>query len=311
MVLTLRPLVEEVVRLLRVTLPTGVELNATFDAGTPAIAADASQIHQAVMNLCTNAWQALEGGPGRIGIHVDGVSLGRAANRIHPDLHAGRFARVVVSDTGAGMDPATMERIFEPFFTTRAADLGTGLGLAVVHGIVHSHGGAITVRSTPGAGTTFEIYLPARGGMEARGGVEESPYPRGSGQHVLYVDDEHRLVQVTERILGVLGYRATGFTDASEALAAVRADPGRFDLLLTDLNMPDLPGFELIREVLKIRPGLPMVITSGFVTDELLTTATSLGITEILGKPSHLEELAAALQRLLPSQPPDGPDEEP
>jgi signal transduction histidine kinase len=294
----LRPLVEEVVHLLKVALPPNAEVVTRFGDGAPAVLADPTQMHQVLMNLCTNAWQAMDGEPGRIEIHLDEVTLDAAAARLHAGLRAGRHARLMVSDTGKGMDAATIERIFEPFFTMKRAGQGTGLGLAVAHGIVRAHGGAIAVRSQPGGGSVFEVYLPVRVADQAATLQGAPALPRGAGQHLLYLDDEPALVRVTARILETMGYRVTGFTDAAEALAALGANPGRFDAVLTDLSMPGASGLDVIRDVSRLRPGIPIALTSGFATDEVHASAKALGCREVINKPASIEDIANALHRL-------------
>jgi signal transduction histidine kinase len=298
--IALRTVTEEVVRLLRAALPASIDLAVSSDPATPHVVADPSQVHQVLMNLCTNAAQAMAAGGGRIDIRLEPASLGLDAARVHPDLAPGDYARLSVADTGSGMDQATLERIFEPFFTTKAPGAGTGLGLAVVHGIVKGHGGAITVRSRPDEGSTFDVYLPAAERSAPGAMAEEPPIPRGAGQEILCVDDEPALVRLNERFLGRLGYRVTGFTRPRQALAALREDPMRFDLLLTDLSMPEMSGTELAREALAIQPGLPIAITTGLVTPDLLDNAEALGVREFLTKPTSLQDLAAALRRIFP-----------
>jgi signal transduction histidine kinase/ActR/RegA family two-component response regulator len=297
-VISLRPIADEVVKLLRVALPAQVELVRAFDRETPTVLADPTQMHQLMMNLCTNAWQALDGAAGRIEIRLESVTLDAAAARILPGLQPGAHARLVVSDTGTGMDADTLERVFEPFFTTKGVGKGTGLGLAVAHGIVTAHGGAITVRSTPGAGSTFEAYLPAQMMPAAVPPELEAAPARGAGQHIVYVDDESALVRLTERLLQRAGYRTTGFTDPVLALEAIRAEPQNFDALLTDLSMPGISGFDLIREVRRVRPDMPVALTTGFPTDEMQGTADALGCREILIKPARSADLERLFERL-------------
>ncbi|MBI4515170.1 MAG: PAS domain S-box protein [Deltaproteobacteria bacterium] len=300
-VIALRPTVEETVALLRATLPAGVELSTTFGADTPTVLADSTQIHQVMINLCTNAWHALDGGSGRIDIRLDGVTLDAQAARADTKLWPGRFARLTVADNGAGMDAATLERIFDPFFTTKPVGQGTGLGLSVVHGIIEAHGGAITVTSQPGKGTIFSVFFPAATApppSAAREGAAAEPLPAAGGQHVLYLDDEESLVFLVTRLLKRLGYRVSGYTRAEEALAAVRADPGQFDLVVTDLSMPGMSGLEVARELSRLRPDLPVVLASGYITEELRAAAPEVGVRQLIYKPNTVEELCLAVQRL-------------
>ncbi len=211
----------------------------------------------------------------------------------------GRYARLVVTDSGKGMDDATLERIFDPFFTTKEAGIGTGLGLSVVHGIVKDHNGTISVTSAPGAGATFAILFPEYAG-EAETTVTRAREPyRGHGEHVLFLDDEEALVRLAKRLLERLGYRVTGFHDAEEALAFVRDDPTQFDVAITDYNMPGLSGVQVAELLRMIRPDLPVILTSGNVSDDLRESAAQAGIDHVLHKPSTAEELAEVVHRSL------------
>ncbi|MBI5947278.1 MAG: PAS domain S-box protein [Chloroflexi bacterium] len=298
----LDPVVVEVTRLIRATLPAAVEVAMSVDHGAPPVVADASQVHQVLMNLATNAWHALDGHPGRIDMRLDGVDLDAGFARHMGDLQPGRYARLSVTDTGKGMDAATIERIFEPFFTTKEVGSGTGLGLAVVHGIVRGHGGAINVTSEPDRGSTFEVYLPAAASGGQEQAQEELSFPRGEGEHVLYLDDEEPLAAVGRRLLEHIGYRATAFTDPALAIAAVTGDPGAFDLVLTDLNMPGISGLDVIREVQRIRPGLATALISGFTSAELHAEADTLGVAAFINKPVAVADLAVAVHRALASR---------
>jgi two-component system, cell cycle sensor histidine kinase and response regulator CckA len=300
-VISLRPVVEESVMLLRATLPAGVGIITGFDADTPTVLADPTLIHQVLMNLCTNAWHALEGHAGRIDIRLDGVALDAEASGAAATLRPGHFARLSVTDTGTGMDAGTVERIFDPFFTTKPVDQGTGLGLSVVHGIMKAHDGAIVVTSQLGSGTTFHLYFPAAEAPEptaAPGRAAVKPPPAAGGQHVLYLDDEESLVLLVTRTLERLGYQVSGYTQAAAALAAVRTDPTQFDLVVTDLNMPGTSGLEVAREVARLRPDLPVVLASGYITEELRRQVAETGVRQVIYKPNTVEELCAVVQHL-------------
>ena len=304
-VVRLRDVAEESVKLLRATLPAGIELVGSFADDTPHVLADRTHLHQVLMNLCTNAWQAIEEPVGRIEIALACVMVPDAS---HAGLRAGRYARLSVTDTGKGMGPATLERIFDPFFTTKALGEGTGLGLAVVDGVVKNHDGAIEVSSTPGRGTAFHLYFPAVDAEAEAVRPARAQVPRGGGQRILYLDDEEPLVAVAKRLLGGLGYDVHGFTRPSDALAAFHADPGGFDVCVTDLNMPALSGLEIAAAILRLRPDLPVALASGNVTDGLLARARALGIREVLYKPSTLTDLAQAIDRMVTGGPDlDGP----
>ncbi len=308
--LDLRPVVEEAVQLLRSTLPAGVELNSRF-AAAPMVLADAMEIHRAVINLGTNAWQAMAGLPGKIRLAVEGVMIDADFARTHADLRVGYYARLTVSDTGQGMSSETLEHIFEPFFTTKEIGKGSGLGLAVVHGIIRSHRGAILVQSKPGEGTTFELYFPAAPITHA---LSPGPAPiaepascAGQNQRILLVDDEEPLVRVLAMLLERRQFRVAGFTRAETALAAFQATPDQFDLVITDYNMPGFSGVELARKIHQLRPQTPVLLASGFVTDQLRREAESAGVAQIIGKPMGPDELLQIIHRLsIPQQPPPG-----
>jgi len=217
------------------------------------------------------------------------------------DLPSGRFAQLWVGDDGCGMDAATQARIFEPFYTTKPVGQGTGLGLAVVHGIVTAHGGAIRVESAPSQGSRFHLYLPmADAPTETRRPARtvEQP-PRGNGQHVLYVDDDELMVVTVQSLLERAGYRVSTLTDGRAAVEAVRAEPGAFDVIVTDFNMPGFSGVDVVREVARIRPDLPVAISSGYISDELRGQARSLGVRGLLHKEKTVEELAPLIRRVL------------
>jgi PAS domain S-box-containing protein len=297
----LRPLIEDAVHLLRPILPSLAELEVRLAETALHVDADAAQIEQVVMNLCTNAWHALRGGAGRITIGLDSVALDAESALSLGGLAPGSFAHLWVGDNGCGMDEATLARVFEPFFTTKAVGHGTGLGLSVVHGIVATHHGAITARSALGEGSRFDLYFPlgepqvttasAHGSAPA---AQPSP-----GQHVLYVDDDPIMVLMVQALLERSGYRVTSFENPREAVAALRADPQDFDLVVTDFNMPGLSGLDVARELAEIRPDLPVVISSGYVSDEMQAAAVQLGVRHVLQKEYTLERLADVLQRIL------------
>ncbi len=307
-VIPLRPVVEDALAFLRATIPAAVEIAMTCDADAPTVWAERTQIHQVLINLCTNAWQAMAGHAGRIDVRLDGVTLDAEATRVDAAMWPGRFARLSVTDTGAGMTPATLEHVFEPFFTTKPVGQGTGLGLSVVHGIVKVHGGAITVTSQPGQGTTFCLYFPAAespGRSDAPEDAVWEPLPASRGQHVLYLDDEEPLVFMVKCMLERLKYRVSGYTRADEALAAVRDAAGQFDLVVTDLNMPGMSGLDVARELARLRPDLPVVLVSGYITEELRAAALHAGVRQLIYKPNTVEELCAAVHRL--ARPPKRP----
>ena len=297
----LRPLVEESLGLLRATLPAGVTLESAIGPRPLHVLADATQVEQVLMNLCTNAWHALDGRPGRIAVTLDEAELSATeARRFAPPLAAGRYARLAVQDDGQGMDAATRARIFEPFFTTKEVGEGTGLGLAVAHGIVAAHGGAIRVESAKGRGSLFEIFLPAI--APAPGPARPTPLAtthRGRGERVLYIDDDEVMVTMVERLLERSGYAVACMHDPAAAIAAVRGAPGDWDIVVTDLNMPQLSGLDVARALRAIRADLPVVISSGNLPDQLQADARQAGVRALLHKQYTLEELGAVIHWVL------------
>ncbi len=299
----LQPVIEEVLKLMRATLPARIQIVTQFTADLPAAKVDAGQIYQVVVNLATNAAHAIGEKNGVIEVRLDAVNVSSDDTRAAANLKAGRYVRLFVGDNGCGMDRATLNRIFDPFFTTKKQGEGTGLGLSVVHGIVSSHDGAISVTSHPGEGSAFHVYFPvATEQPEVR---PETP-PQAARRHseqVLYVDDEEALVLLATRSLERDGYRVTGFTDPFTALQEFRANPRKFDVVVTDLSMPHLSGFELTREIHSIRKEIPVILTSGYLQFEDQQRAESLGIRELIQKPATASLLAGALERILAEHP--------
>jgi len=212
----------------------------------------------------------------------------------------GRYACLTVSDNGSGMDQETLARIFEPFFTTKPVDKGTGLGLAVVHGIVQEHGASIEVRSAPGGGSTFRVYFPAADApaQAVRPSAPEAPAVHGQGKRVLFIDDDESIVFLMTRLLERQGYRVSGYTDARAALAVARANPAQFDLAVTDFNMPGMSGLDVAQALRELRADLPIAVASGYITDELRAQAPAAGVSELIYKPNTVDELCEAISRL-------------
>jgi PAS domain S-box-containing protein len=293
----LQQLIKEALKLLRPTLPTSIKIETHIEASASAVMANATQMHQVMMNLVINAAHALGGEPGRITIRLDARELDAAAAASLPELAPGPHVRLEVTDTGCGMDESVMARMFEPFFTTKRVGEGTGLGLAVVHGIIRAHRGAIKVQSQVGAGTTFEIFLPATGQAAARG-VSRRNFRRGHGEHVLLVDDEEAVGRSTEIFLGRIGYRVTFLTSPEAALARFEANLAEFDAVITDHQMPGMTGLVLARRMLARRPDLPVTITSGFIGGVGVDPKGDVAI-HLLNKPIEFEVMATHLSRIL------------
>ncbi|MBI3783797.1 MAG: PAS domain S-box protein [Deltaproteobacteria bacterium] len=297
-IVELRPIVEEALELLRPTLPATIGIGTELAGDVPPVAADASQIQQIIVNLATNAAHAIGAGGGRICLRLQAVDVDAESARATPKLQAGRYARLDVSDTGSGMDAATMARIFDPFFTTKPVGQGTGLGLSVVHGIMQGYGGAVSVHSTVGQGSTFELYFPAAGAAVAPAQAGLRPAQRGRGERVLYVDDDEMLVVLIARVLGNLGYQVEGCSDPREALRRFRDRPHEFDVVVSDLAMPGLPGFKLVEELRRVRADVPVLLTTGYARPEDEARAQALGVRAVILKPNTVNELGDELVRL-------------
>ncbi len=296
-----RLLLKEALKLLRASLPATIEIRQELrDDGT--VRADPAGIHQVIMNLCTNAYLAM-GDKGVLEVGLERVRLGpQVPPGLVGNLAPGDWIRLAIADNGCGMTPEVQERIFEPYFTTREAEGGTGLGLATVYGIVRSLGGDVRVTSTAGEGSLFEVFFPparvAGAAQEALPAVEEDALPRGA-EHILCVDDEPAITEVCRRSLEFLGYRVTTCTDPREAFALVRAEPGAFDLLLTDYTMPGMTGVELADAVRVLRPGLPVLLVTGYselIAPEFLADHRIDGL---LAKPLLRRDLAWRVRRAL------------
>lgn len=297
----LAAVVAEGLSLSRFTLPAGAELHTHFASHCPRIAADATQLHQVVLNLCTNAAHALPDQGGRIDVTVATAPLPPSLAVAHPLLADGPVVRLAVTDNGCGMDAATLERIFEPFFTTKGPGKGTGLGLSVVHGIVSAHSGAIDVRSERGRGTTFELYFPAlKVEMPTGSDAASADQARGFEETILWVDDNPATGQVIEHLLITSGFHVVYCNSSPDALARFQAAPDQFDLLLTDLSMPDLDGQGLAQAVLAIRPNLPVLVVTGMVDAEQVEALQAAGISAVIFKPVRREDLARSIAAHLP-----------
>ena len=297
--MSLQPAVHDTLQLVRSTLPAGIEINARLPEGLPTVLADSAQIHQVVLNLCINAAHALEGQRGRIDLLLEAVEVDEPLSATCPELHAGRYVRLTVADTGTGMSRDMLDHIFEPFFTTKPPERGTGLGLAVVRGIVKNHDGAITVTSEPGKGTSFSVYFPVVESEVTGRHQQVVEAFHGNGERVLFLDDEEPIVLLASRMLDRLGYKVEAHTRAADALEAFRRRPGEFDLVLTDLSMPGASGMDFAREVLGIRPDVPVIMTTGYIDPDDLDRARRIGVCEVILKPTTIEEMGRSFHRQL------------
>jgi len=288
----------EALKLLRASVPATIRIQTDLTQ-TPTVLANATAIHQVVMNLGTNAWHAMRDKPGTLKVEMNVIEADIDFALAHTGLSPGRYVRLSFSDTGHGMDAATQERIFDPFFTTKAVGEGTGLGLAVVLGIMQSHDGAITVYSELNVGTTFHLYFPVFETELAPAEMPTIPIPKGQGEHILFVDDEEALASVGKKMLERLGYVVTVKTNALEAVSAVRDDPQKYQIVITDLTMPVLDGAKLGTQLLQINPRLPIILTTGYsgvMTDEKIK---DLGFAVILAKPTTARALGEVVHRIL------------
>ncbi len=298
--MSIGPAIDEALKLLRAAIPTSIEIEAQVDPELPQVLADATQIHQVVMNLAANAAAAMAGGPGRLHVGCSQVALDDAA-AANAGLSAGPYVRLLIEDSGCGMEPEVLERIFDPFFTTKGPGEGTGLGLSVVHGIVKAHEGAILVDSRVNEGTKFRIYLPALLEQRPSGDHQQARTIEGRGEHILYIDDEPALVELLRDQLVTLGYRVTAHRSPVEALSDFRARPHVFDVVLTDLTMPGMSGADLAEEIFKVRPDLPIVITTGYGDEMTEKRSKGLHLRPLLYKPFSMTTLGEAIQDALAS----------
>jgi PAS domain S-box-containing protein len=294
--INVQSVVAEALDLLAPSLPAHVRLERRLAAGDAAVMGDATQIHQVVMNLCTNAVQAMKA-DGVLTVGLDAVERAEAMAATSR-LAAGRYVSLSVGDTGVGMAPHVLERIFDPFFTTREVGVGTGLGLSLVHGIVTDLGGGIDVESRPGEGTTFTVYLPWTSNRIASAESDESP-PLGDGETILLVDDEEPLVRLGEEMLAGLGYEPVGFSSSEAALQAFRKAPERFHAVLSDEAMPEMTGADLAKEIRTIRPDMPILLMTGYASPLFLARARNIGVAEVLTKPLAARDIGRVLAALL------------
>lgn len=288
----------EAIKLLRPSIPTTIEIRSRIDTSCDKILADASQMHQVIINLCTNAYQAMEEKGGTLTIELKQVEVDAATVKMNSNLDEDEYVRLTVSDTGTGMDDATLDRVFEPFFTTKARHKGSGMGLSVVHGIVRRHHGDIVVFSEEGKGSTFHVYLPIMK-VERESDKKETQAIQGGGESILVVDDEEAIVDVMKRMLERIGYKVVACNSSIEALKTIRQQPDKYDLVISDLTMPIMPGLDLSKQIREIRSELPIIIMTGYgdsVTDDV---QKHYGIQRVIGKPIMLRELAPAIRKAM------------
>jgi PAS domain S-box-containing protein len=296
--LRLTPVVEETFKLLRASLPATVTMEFRTHVSHDRVIAESTEISQLVMNLGTNAAHAMREYGGLLELALNDIEFHPDGRSPHPDLAPGAYLELSVKDTGCGMDAATKNRIFEPFFTTKERGQGTGLGLAVVHGIVQSLGGAITVSTEPGSGSTFTVFLPKVAHKE-KAQAEVAREVVGGTERILFVDDEEILVELAREMLGRLGYEVVAITDSAEALKIFSAWPDRFQCVITDYTMPKATGVELAKGLMRIRPDIPIILCTGHTEMISRDEARTMGIREFVTKPLVKREMAETIRRAL------------
>jgi PAS domain S-box-containing protein len=295
----LQDVIAESVQLLRATIPTTIEIVAEIPQNLPPVLADATQVHQVLMNLGANAWHAMRDRPGRLELSARVAAPCDGASPAAPVVKTRDCVRVSVRDSGHGMDERTKARIFEPFFTTKGPGEGTGLGLAVVHGIMQSHGGAVEVQSQAGAGTVFHIYFPVAPVEEVEVETPLAAPDEGRGERILLVDDEESIVIATEALLERFGYRVESCTSSRVALERFNEDPARFDLLITDHTLPEFTGLDLAMAIRRLRPTMPILLTTGLLPDETADATGGGIINDVLRKPATPRETLTRIRQLL------------
>ncbi len=289
--------VKEALKLLRASLPATIEIHHDIQSNIGVVMADQTKIHQVIMNLCTNAFHAMETNRGRLDVILNSVTNGAEEAPGH-HLKPGRCLKLSVKDTGRGMDADTISRIFEPYFTTKKIGKGTGMGLATVHGIVKDHGGAVLVNSALGEGAAFDILLPVVEGEGESDMKKALPLPTGD-ERILFVDDEKPLIDIGKKCLERLGYTVEARSSPHDALEAFRANPKKFDVVITDMTMPEMTGEELAQKITAIRQDVPVLLCTGFSKSLSPERSRQSGIRELLMKPLTIQKLAESVQRAL------------
>ena len=295
----IRYIINEALNLLKATLPSTIEIREDLAKDAGIVNADPTQVHQVIMNLCTNAGHAMQEDGGVLTVELANVEIDDLSASRHLDLNAGSYLRLTVSDTGYGMTSEIMERIFDPYFTTKDTGEGTGLGLSVAQGIVKAHGGTITVYSEPGIGTTFHVYLPVIQEAErAEKEESEAPLPTGN-ERILFIDDEQVLVEIGSQMLERLGYEVVTKRSSVQALELFRAEPDRFDLVITDMTMPEMTGDKLAQKFMKIRPDIPVILCTGHSKQISEQKAKEIGIRAFIMKPILRRTIAETIREAL------------
>jgi len=297
-IIFLTPIIKEVLKLLRASLPTTIEIKLNIEPKLDAIFADPTQIHQVMMNLCTNSAHAMGDKGGILEVNVNNVNLNAREAAQYPELNPGFYVKLSIGDTGCGMDAATIQRIFDPYFTTKEQDKGTGMGLAVVHGIVKGHGGGIHVESAVGKGTRFDILFPVIKRQITSETEELKALPTGN-ETIMVIDDEQSLIELGKNMLEKLGYRVETQTLPLEAIEIFKAAPDKFNLIISDMTMPAMTGDSLAKELMQIRPEIPVIICTGHSEQIDESRAKEMGIKGFLMKPFTIRELSKTVRQVL------------
>jgi signal transduction histidine kinase len=298
MLIRISPIVKEALKMLRSSLPATIEIRMDIRNSSLSILSDPSQIHQILMNLCTNAAHALPDNKGLLSVSLYEVYVDQDTASGHADLQAGHYQKLIVSDNGEGIKPEIMDRIFDPFFTTKGPGKGTGMGLSVIHGIVKTCKGPITVDSEPGKGTTFQIFFPIIDAKTVEDIELHKDIPIGN-EKILYIDDEKQIIDVGRELLEGLGYKVIAATTATGALEIFKAEPDGFDLIITDMTMPHMTGMELAEQISIISPEIPIILCSGYSASITKEKAREAGIREIIMKPFTMYEIAIVIRDVL------------
>jgi PAS domain S-box-containing protein len=291
-------IIRETIKMLRSSLPTTIDIRQDLDPQSGWVMADPTQIHQILMNLCTNAFHAMEETGGILSITLKTTTLSPDDLSFEPSIQPGQFMQLSIGDTGSGINPEIQDKIFDPYFTTKAVGKGTGMGLAIIHGIVKNYGGVLSCRSQPGKGSIFDVYLPVLEDAEPPENTPENPLPLGN-ERILVVDDEEALVKMIKSMLEVLGYKVTTRTNSLEALAIFEAQPQAFDLVITDQTMPAMTGSDLAHRMLQIRPDLPIILCTGYSSLISEEKAMAMGIKGFALKPLAKKDIAALIRKVL------------
>ncbi|MBW2706697.1 MAG: response regulator, partial [Deltaproteobacteria bacterium] len=297
--LKVQSLIKEAVKLLRATIPSSIEIECNVDEFCGLVKGDPTQIHQIIMNLCTNAYHAMQETGGKLEVSLKEIDISYEQSVERVGMKVGKHIELLVKDSGHGMNPQVIERIFEPYYTTKEQGKGTGLGLSVIHGIVKNHGGDITVSSQPGKGSSFKVYLPIIDEVEEETQTDEPLIEINGKERILLIDDEQQIIDIERQILERLGYTVTSTTDSQEALEEFASQPDHFDLVITDMTMPKMTGDQLAQRMMDIKPQIPVILCTGFNETISEEKALAMGIDKFVMKPVVKEELASTIRKVL------------